>query len=71
MGNILEKLKGFRTIISGVLIIITGAILQYHASCQTDPDLAGICSKLAVPGWLISGLGIAVVWFRKLANTGK
>lgn len=67
----LAKLQGFRTIISGVLIIIAGAILQYHASCQTDPDLADICSKLAVPGWLISGLGVAVVWFRKLAGTGK
>lgn len=67
----LEKLKGWRTIISGVLIIIAGAILQYHASCQTDPALADLCSKLKVPGWLISSLGVAVVWFRRLAGTGR
>ena len=66
-----EKLKGWRTIISGVLIIIAGGILQYHANCQNDPALADICSKLQVPGWAISALGVAVVWFRKLAGTGK
>ena len=67
----LEKLKGLRTIISGVLIVVAGAILQYQSQCQTDPALLDICTKLPVQGWLVSGLGIAVVWFRKLAGTGK
>lgn len=67
----LEKLKGLRTYISGVLIVVAGAILQYHASCQTDPQLADLCAKVIVPGWLVSALGVAVVWFRKLAGTGK
>lgn len=67
----LEKLKGLRTIISGVLIVIAGAILQYHQQCQTDVSLADLCAKVQVPGYLISGLGVAVIWFRKLAGTGK
>jgi hypothetical protein len=66
-----DKIKGWRTIISGLLIIVAGAVLEYHAKCQNDPALVEICSKLTVPGWLISGLGIAVVWFRKLAGSGK
>ena len=66
--NILDRLKGFRTYLSAALIVIAGAILQYQASCQTDPALIDLCTKFAVPGWLISGLGVAVVWFRKLAS---
>ena len=67
----LDKIKGLRTIISGVLIVVAGGILAYNQQCQTDPAIADLCSKLAVPGWLISSLGVAVIWFRKLAGTGK
>lgn len=67
----LDKIKGLRTYASGVLVIAAGAVIEYHAKCQVDTGLAFICSKLVVPGWLISGLGVAVIWFRKLANTGK
>ena len=67
----LDKLKGLRTIVSGVLIVAAGVILQYQSQCQSDPALLDLCTKFAVPGWLVSGLGIAVVWFRKLAGTGK
>lgn len=67
----LDKIKGFRTIVSGVLIVLAGAILQYNQSCQTDPALADLCKAVVVPGWLVSGLGVAVVYFRKLAGTGK
>lgn len=67
----LEKIKGLRTILCGVIIVVAGALIEYQQKCGVDPTLADLCSKFIVPGWLVSGLGIAVVWFRKLAGTGK
>ena len=62
-------LKGKKTIISGILIILAGGILQYNAMCQTDPaELADVCAVIIVPGWLVSTLGMLVVWCRKVAK---
>lgn len=64
----LESLKGYRTIISGILIVLIGAIIEYQQKCNADPSWLDICTKLIVPGWVVSALGAAVVWFRKLAS---
>jgi len=68
----MDKLRGFRTYITSGLIVIAGAILAYNQSCEANhPDTIQACELFTFPGWIISVLGVAAGFFRKLANTGK
>lgn len=67
----LDKIKGFRTYCTLVIIAFLGAAVDLQNSCSVDPtELGNLCTYVQSPwvGKVIVGLTVVAGWFRKLAG---
>lgn len=67
----LEKLKGFRTYGTLIVIALLGLAVDLQTSCNTNPaELGSLCTHIMSP-WVgkgIMALSAVAAWFRKLAT---
>ena len=67
----LEKLKGFRTYGTLVIIALLGIAVDLQASCNTNPaELGSLCGPIMSPwvGKSIVAFTAVAAWFRRLAT---
>ena len=63
----LKKLKGYRTYITMVVMIVLGAINGWNQYCS-GADVADFCFNIQIPGVVFSVLAALGIYTRSLAN---
>lgn len=66
----MDWLKGKRTYLTMVVMVVLGVIGSWNEYCRTD-EAVSFCFNLQIPEWVYAILGMMGIQFRRISNTGK